>query len=68
MHVGDLLHTQPAELTGAHGTVHPVAAAIVGLHDVGPTTRTRLDLLRLWKETHRCETERHGRTDYYGST
>lgn len=45
VHVGDLLHTQPAELTGAHGAVHAVAAAVVGLHDVGAAAGTRLDLL-----------------------
>ena len=45
VHVGDLLHTQPAELTGTHSAVHAVTAAIIGLHDVGTTARTSLDLL-----------------------
>lgn len=45
MHIGDLLHTQPAELTGTHSAVHTVTAAIVGLHDVGTTARARFDLL-----------------------
>lgn len=45
VHVGDLLHAQPAELTGTHGAVHAVAAAIVGLHDVGAAARAGLDLL-----------------------
>ena len=48
MHVGDLLHAQPAELAGAHGAVHAVAAAIVGLHDVSAAARARLDLLRIY--------------------
>lgn len=45
MHVGDLLHAQPAELTGTHSAVHAVAAAVVGLHDVGPAAGARFDLL-----------------------
>ena len=48
VHVGDLLHAQPAELTGAHGAVHAVAAAVVGLHDVSAAARARLDLLRIY--------------------
>ena len=48
MHVGDLLHAQPAELAGAHGAVHAVAAAVVGLHDVSAAARARLDLLRIY--------------------
>lgn len=51
MHVGDLLHAQPAELTGTHGAVHAVAAAIVGLHDVGAAAGTRLDLLCIFSST-----------------
>lgn len=50
VHVGDLLHTQPAELTGADGAVHAVAAAVVGLHDVCAAARTRLDLLCIFSK------------------
>ncbi len=45
VHIGDLLHTQPTELTGTHSAVHTVTAAIIGLHDVGTTARARFDLL-----------------------
>lgn len=45
VHVGDLLHTQPAELAGTHSAVHAVTAAVVGLHDVGAAARARFDLL-----------------------
>ena len=45
VHVGDLLHTQPAELTGTHSAVHTVTAAVVCLHDVGTAARARFDLL-----------------------
>lgn len=44
VHVGNLLHTQPAELTGTHSAVHSVTAAVVGLHYVGATTGARFDL------------------------
>lgn len=50
VHVGDLLHTQPAELTGTHSAVHTVTAAIVGLHDVGTTARARFDLLCIFSK------------------
>lgn len=45
VHIGDLLHTQPAELTGTHSAVHAVTAAVIGLHDVGTAARARFDLL-----------------------
>lgn len=52
MHVGDLLHTQPAELTGTHSAVHSVTAAIIGLHYVGTTARACFDLLRIYNRKH----------------
>lgn len=51
VHVGDLLHTQPAELTGTHSAVHTIAAAVIGLHDVGTAARARFDLLCVYKCT-----------------
>lgn len=48
VHIGDLLHTQPAELTGTHSAVHAVTAAVIGLHDVGTTARARFDLLSIF--------------------
>ncbi len=49
VHISDLLHAQPTELTSTHCTVHSVAAAIISLHDVGTTTWTGLDLLCIFK-------------------
>lgn len=57
VHIGDLLHTQPAELAGAHSAVHAVAAAVVGLHDIGATARTPLDLLCIFSK-HREQSGR----------
>lgn len=48
MHIGDLLHTQPAELTGTHSAVHAVTAAVIGLHDVGTAAGARFDLLCIY--------------------
>lgn len=45
VHVSNLLHTEPAELTGTHSAVHTVTAAIIGLHDVGTTARACFDFL-----------------------
>lgn len=55
VHVGDLLHTQPAELTGTHSAVHTVTAAIIGLHDVGTTARARFDLLCIYGNRRKME-------------
>lgn len=52
MHVSDLLHAQPAELAGADTAVHAVAAAVVGLHDVGATAGACLYFLHICKEPH----------------
>ncbi len=49
VHICDLLHAQPTELTSTNCTVHSVAAAIISLHDVGTTTWTGLDLLCIFK-------------------
>lgn len=49
VHISDLLHAKPTELTSTHCTVHSVAAAIISLHDVGTTTWTGLDLLCIFK-------------------
>lgn len=60
VHVGDLLHTQPAELTGTHSAVHTVTAAIIRLHDVGTTARARFDFLCIYNDTmNMCKVRTH---------
>lgn len=68
MHVGDLLHTQPAELTGTHSAVHTVAAAIIGLHDVGTAARARFDLLCIFNITVNVSTLQNMGNALYSAT
>lgn len=53
VHVRDLLHTQPTELTGTDCTIHSIAAAIIGLHDIGTTAGTGLDLFCIFNRESR---------------
>ena len=68
MHVGDLLHTQPAELTGTNSAVHTVTAAIICLHYVRTAARARFDLLSIYSNRVNMEWVDHEFSNSYSSS